>query len=292
MSFDFKESYILPAAGGAEELPVQLISCGHEIVSGTYSCNGLKRGLRRLAIWQYTLKGNGRIRVGAAEYEVPPGSCFIALVPGDHCYYLPRWQPSWEFVYVTLGGEGAIGLAEKLCCRRGAVFPVAADSSAVAAVWNIIETGRRNAFRDLYAASSSAYDFMMKLFRNDGENPAAGEDRLLTFVRNYCQNRISEPLRVDDLARAAGLSRWYFSRTFRRISGKSPARFIAELKVDYALRLLQASTDPLKVVGERCGFSDASYFCRVFKRICGVTPDGFRSGAAPVGGSPVENEKP
>ena len=278
MSFEFKESYILPAAGGAEELPVQLISCGHEIVSGTYSCNGLKRGLRRLAIWQYTLKGQGRIRVGAAEHEVPPGSCFIALVPGDHRYYLPRRQPSWEFVYVTLGGEGAIGLAEELRRRRGSVFPVAADSSAVAAAWSIIESGRRNAFRDCYAVSASAYDFVMKLFRNDGGNPASGgEDRLLTFVRNYCHNRISEPLHVDDLARAAGLSRWYFSRAFRRVSGKSPSRFVTELKVDYALRLLQASTDPLKVVGERCGFSDASYFCRVFKRVCGITPDGFRS---------------
>ena len=292
MSFDFKESYIPPAAGGAEDLPVQLISCGHEIVSGTYSWNGLKRGGRRLAIWQYTLKGQGCIRVGTAEHEVPPGSGFIALVPGDHCYYLPRRQPSWEFVYVTLGGEGAIELAEKLYRRRGAVFPVAADSSAVAAVWSIIEAGRRNAYRDCYAASSSAYDFMMKLFRDDGGNPAAGEDRLLTVVRNYCQNRISEPLHVDDLARAAGLSRWYFSRTFRRISGKSPACFIVELKMDYALRLLQASTDPLKVVGERCGFSDASYFCRVFRRVFGTTPDGFRSGTALAGGSPSGSEKP
>ncbi len=291
MSFDFKESYILPAAGGAETLPVQLISCGHEIVSGSYSCSGLKRGGRRLAIWQYTLSGEGRIRVGAAECDVPPGSCFLALVPDDHCYYLPRRQPSWGFIYVTLGGEGAIRLAEELRRRRGAVFPVAADSPAVAAVRNIIATGRRNAFRDCYTVSDLAYDFMMKLFRNDGGNFAdSGEDRLLTFIRNYCLNRISEPLRVDDLARAAGLSRWYFSRTFRRVSGKSPARFVDELKVNYALRMLQASTEPLKVVGERCGFADASYFCRVFKRVCGVTPDGFRRGAAPVDGSPVAGE--
>ena len=51
--------------------------------------------------------------------------------------------------------------------------------------------------------------------------------------------------------------------------------------MEYALRLLQTSGDPLKVVGERCGYADTGHFCRVFKSVCGITPDSFRRGESP-----------
>ena len=283
MSFYFRESYIVPNWDAPEALRTRLCSCGHEIAGPGYCCNGLKRGARRLAIWQYTLKGRGRIRIGDRERDVLPGWCFLAQVPEDHCYYLPDGQDSWEFIFVTLGGEEPAALTAELRRARGSVFPVSGDSAVVAAARKIIGDGRMNLLGDRYRTSSLAYDFMMRLFQSEdaGDGEARSEDGFLARIRNYCANHISEPLDVDDLARVAGCSRWHFSRVFKRAAGKSPHAFVVEMKMNYALRLLQTSGDPLKVVSERCGFNDASYFCKVFKSVYGITADGFRRGEIP-----------
>ena len=282
MSFAFRESYILPACGDAEPLRSLLLSCGHEKAVGEYRWSGLKRGPRELVIWQYTLKGRGCIRVDGVEYDLPPGMCFLARAPEDNCYYLPSKQPFWEFIYLTLGGAELFRLAGELRRRRGPVFRLPEDSRVVAAAWSIIEAARRNELQEPHAVSALAYDFMMRLFRPDSvEADVPDEDKMLVRIRNYCLNHIAETLDVDALARVAGYSRWHFSRLFRRVSGRSPSRFVTELRMEYALRLLQTSGDPLKVVGERCGYADTGHFCRVFRSVCGITPDSFRRGESP-----------
>ena len=282
MSFDFRESYILPACGDAEPLRALLLSCGHEKAVGDYRWSGLKRGSGELVIWQYTLKGRGRIRVDGGEHDLPPGWCFLARVPEDHCYYLPPKQPFWEFIYLTLGGAELFRLSGELRRRRGPVFRISEDSHVVAAARSILDAARRNDLQEPHSVSSLAYDFMMRLFHADSADAdAPDEDKLLVRIRNYCRNHIADPLDVAVLAHVSGYSRWHFSRLFHRVSGRSPSRFITELRMEYALRLLQTSGEPLKTVGERCGYRDTGHFCRVFKSVCGITPDSFRRGETP-----------
>lgn len=284
MSFIFRENYLLGSWGDGKLLNTRLFSCGYEIVGPGYSNSGLKRGRKPLVIWQYTLAGRGRIRLGDSEYDIPPGSCMLAMIPEDHCYFLPPGEDSWKFIYVTVGGDEPARLATALRNKCGVVFDIAEDSVTVAAAWNIIEKARLNHLGNIYESSSLAYNFMMSLLRSNEsiKDSPLSEDEMIIRVKNYCEKHIAETISVDNLAQITGYSRWHFTRLFRELYGKSPHRFIVEQRIDYALQLLQASGEPLKVIAERCGFDDASYFCKVFKSICNVTPDGFRRGEAVV----------
>src|SRR6266566_2961407 len=66
--------------------------------------------------------------------------------------------------------------------------------------------------------------------------------RHLLRAKDLADARYSEPLTVDDMARAAGLSRAHFSREFRRAFGESPHVYLLTRRLEQAAALLR-STD-------------------------------------------------
>ena len=282
MGFILAENYRVAGWRSNKKLKVHLVYCGHEIACAGYCNYGLRRNTKApMLIWQYTLKGCGRFRLGELEYDIPPGYCFLAQVPEDHCYYIPEDQPSWEFIYVCCGGAEAARLATELR-RAGSVFALAPDDPVVKTAYDIIAEARDSGLDDIYRASSLAYGFMMKLFQLNitSRAPTVLETMVLAKARNYCATHMEQPITVGDLAKEVGYSRWHFSRIFTRVYGKNPHLFIIEQKLNNALTLLKTTHNSLKTISALCGFEDTSYFCKVFKKYYGTTPDEFRHDAA------------
>ena len=82
---------------------------------------------------------------------------------------------------------------------------------------------------------------------------------------------------LGEMANLCGLSVSYFSRLFHREIGVSFINYVNKYKVDMACERLRS---PAKLhvaeLSRELGFSDASYFIRVFKKITGMTPNGYR----------------
>lgn len=97
-------------------------------------------------------------------------------------------------------------------------------------------------------------------------------DDLPTRVESYIRARISEPLRVADLARHVGLSVSAFAHAFPRQAGESPYRSILRLKIETAKRLLLDEGLTVKETASRLGYSTEFQFSRAFKRFEGTAP--------------------
>lgn len=93
---------------------------------------------------------------------------------------------------------------------------------------------------------------------------------------DHIDAHLSEPLRVRDLAQAAHLERTYFSRVFRQCLGVKPVEYIMRRRVERAKARLWGTVDPLRVIAESLGFTDAFHFSKSFKRLTGMTPTDFR----------------
>jgi AraC family transcriptional regulator of arabinose operon len=91
------------------------------------------------------------------------------------------------------------------------------------------------------------------------------------------QKHIARPLRLSTLARQANLSLSRFSHLFRQETGKSPARYLHDLRLDCALMLLYDSTLSIKEVMAAVGFNDPSHFTRDFSERHTVSPTEFRA---------------
>lgn len=95
-------------------------------------------------------------------------------------------------------------------------------------------------------------------------------------VCQYIEGQIGTKMLAPDLARRAGLSVAGFNRAFRRHVGTTPARYVLEMRVREAARLLLQTEETIEAIADECGFANRAYFSRMFKRLTGEAPAGFR----------------
>ena len=95
-------------------------------------------------------------------------------------------------------------------------------------------------------------------------------------VKQYVQDHLTEPLNIDQLAEQAKLSRFHFAHAFQRSTGISPMRYVRGARIQAARTLLLSTDLQHKAIAERVGFPDEFQFCRVFKRVTGVSPGSLR----------------
>jgi transcriptional regulator GlxA family with amidase domain len=106
-------------------------------------------------------------------------------------------------------------------------------------------------------------------------------DPRVRYVISLLEQRQAQPPSLRELARAVNLSPAHLTRLFRRETGRSPARFGRELRLDHARHLLQTSFLTVKQVMAASGWNDPSHFCRDFKRRHGHNPRTVRRSAIP-----------
>ena len=117
-----------------------------------------------------------------------------------------------------------------------------------------------------------ALEFATQLARTR-EAPAGGP---LRDVVEYLHARAAEEIRLEDVARVAGVHPAHLSRLFRARHGCSVGEYIRRLRVDLAARELAASRRPIADIAAATGFADQSHFSRVFARLTGMTPGRYR----------------
>src|SRR5690349_21512689 len=106
--------------------------------------------------------------------------------------------------------------------------------------------------------------------------------RHLLRARDLADSRYFEPLEVDDLARAAGLSKAHFSREFRRTFGESPYVYLLTRRLERAAALLR---DTDRSVAEICldvGLQGVGSFTTSFSRAYAMSPAAYRAAFPPA----------
>lgn len=81
-------------------------------------------------------------------------------------------------------------------------------------------------------------------------------------------------LALEDLATAAGLSKFHFVRCFKKATGLAPLQYHMQLRLSEARRQLRDGVHPGEVA-DALGFYDQSHFINAFRRVMGVTPNSY-----------------
>jgi YesN/AraC family two-component response regulator len=102
--------------------------------------------------------------------------------------------------------------------------------------------------------------------------------RALTFIADH----FTDALSLDDVARAARLSRYHFCRLFRQETGMTFLEYLRGVRVRRAKALLADRHLRITEVAYGVGFSDLSHFDRTFRKIVGLSPSEYRASLKPV----------
>ncbi|HEY2007186.1 MAG TPA: helix-turn-helix transcriptional regulator [Solirubrobacteraceae bacterium] len=106
--------------------------------------------------------------------------------------------------------------------------------------------------------------------------------RHLLRAKDLADARYSDPLGVDDLARAAKLSRAHFSREFRRAFGESPHSYLLTRRLERAAALLRTTDRSVADICFSVGLQSVGSFTTSFTRTYGVSPTAYRARFPPA----------
>ncbi|NOJ79008.1 AraC family transcriptional regulator [Myxococcus xanthus] len=93
---------------------------------------------------------------------------------------------------------------------------------------------------------------------------------------DYIQANYGERLRIDSLARRAGMSAAQFERRMQRIFQLSAGQFIMKTRIDAAAERLVEDAQPISAIALAVGFCDQSALSRQFKQVTGLSPRQYR----------------
>lgn len=134
------------------------------------------------------------------------------------------------------------------------------------------------------AADSLARLLLIRLARHlRGRSPGshALTSKVISRLRDYITQHLSERILVADLARQVGLSPNHFALSFTEQTGQSPHKFVLAFRVKRAAELLARSESSLAVIAHDCGFASQQHMSNAVRRYLGTTPSQLRASRRP-----------
>jgi AraC family transcriptional regulator len=118
-------------------------------------------------------------------------------------------------------------------------------------------------------------------------NETRGASRIARVLRQL-EAASAEPAALADLACTAGLSRYHFLRTFKRVTGVTPHQWVLRMRLRHAAERLALSREPITEIALDVGFDDLSNFIRSFRTEFGVSPSRYRIALGSSSSRPAE----
>jgi AraC-like DNA-binding protein len=100
-------------------------------------------------------------------------------------------------------------------------------------------------------------------------------DRRVSAAIRFIAGHYGKPISLDDAAQKAGVSPAHLSRIFCSETGASFSKHLAGQRIRRACRELSSGVRSIKELAVLCGFSNANYFSRAFKKATGITPSEY-----------------
>lgn len=95
-------------------------------------------------------------------------------------------------------------------------------------------------------------------------------------VKEFVDSHLTENYSLEQMANEFQVSVSYLSHSFKRATGHSVMQYMTQRRIGEAQTLLVTTTQPIKQIAQRMGYTDLSYFTRVFTHNVGMSPRKYR----------------
>lgn len=228
------------------------------------------------AILQYTWNGEGCLRRGGSLKTCRQGQALLMLEGDRTKYFYPEGtRGDWEFTWINC--SGAQPVVAELIRRHGDVVALDPKGETVGAMNTVARLYETKGFQDRYHSCEMLARLLCALGR---ELSGLHSDVPVRQAVDYLHDHHRRPINIKEVAAGLAVSREHFSRVFREETGRSPARYLRELRLQTATQLLTGTNMPVAAIAESSGFGSASHFCRAFKATFGRNPQSLRGETA------------
>ena len=209
------------------------------------------------------------------------------LIP-DHAWNKPDWSDRID-VLTFLFGVKQIGVS-LVRHSGGSDVPARAVKASVHGGYDVPTHSVLAALMVLAADDSkgplprllteSLLHACLRLLKTPAQQKPRKAVRTYESICLYVQENFHSPITRETVAHHFGLAPNHVSRLFRKEGFMRFNDYLNLVRVNRAKFMLQNYNMTLKEIASGCCYSDPAYFCRVFKKICKVTPTEYRSNSA------------
>lgn len=229
-------------------------------------------------IIHYITKGKGCFYAEGNKYELEAGQGFL-IVPGQQTFYQADKELPWTYLWVGFDGGNVesylkeIGLTSEkpvYRCENGKVLQEI--------VGEMLEN-QKASFSGQLLLEGLLYRFFAALAENI-EMPALSrqesENLYVKRAMEFIRNNYFEDIKVTDIADYVSVNRSYLYTLFQKSLHMSPSRYLAEIRMSQAEKLLLMTDFSIEVTARSCGYRDTLSFTRIFKEHFKMPPSQYR----------------
>lgn len=227
--------------------------------------------------FSFILKGGGFYHDGQREYRVE-APCVLTQWPDEPVRYGPggAWS-EWEELYLIYARENRPRMENALLADRSHPVWTITDPPAVrAALRALANVTAEPANPGWIERLDLACEALIMASRPLSQPIADPDLARVAAIKAEIERVYLEIASVDDLAARRGFSRSTFRRYWGAICELPPHRYLIELRLRHACRLLVETRLPIGAVADLVGFSDRLYFSRQFRQRFGQTASDYR----------------
>jgi AraC family transcriptional regulator of arabinose operon len=203
----------------------------------------------------------------------------VVLEKGCRHHYSAKESNPWSLYWFHFSGHAA-----QRCCKyllKGANEPIIRglnDMALQSHFRSLVSTITMGHSLPVFVHASSQIKVIfscINLLRQRGSRAEA--DDSMTNVTQFLRENVHKNLSLEALAELRGLSKYHFNRQYKLMNGYAPMQHFTHMKIEQACLLLEGSNMSVAEVGFQLGYEDPLYFSRVFRKVVGVSPSGYRS---------------
>lgn len=209
-----------------------------------------------------------------------------ALFSAANCWNLPTWQHDVTLISILFGKRhlgisivtGASKVVPELMAQKLSVpFPISGPLPHVLNAMVELQSGAAAPEASLMNLSNVLVRCVADVIHMPANEAVHPAQNLLDSVCVYLQNHYQYDITRDSVARQFEVSPNHLSRIFRTQGHMSFNDYLTHVRIDRGKYLLCHYNLKIEDVAGRCGYSNAAYFGRVFKRVTKSTPAGYRA---------------
>lgn len=128
-----------------------------------------------------------------------------------------------------------------------------------------------------FSSMATFYTLLGKLRKSQLLNKESTIPSKVAYARSIIEESYKNPyFSIEALSSMLGVSTAYLRREFGAYYGISPIRYLKEVRLEGAKKLLILTSDPISEVARLCGYAGISYFIQDFHKATGESPDRYR----------------
>ena len=248
-------------------LPFKLILSGITYPDPAYS---IYRKCSDLYVIEYVVEGAGTIICDGQSYHIKKGDAYILPAGSQHRYYSEKNNP-WLKKWINFSGTLCKELINVYLPSGKIHFPNTFMEDLFDEFFDYCTQNRTVDSINKFGAIVF-HRMLQRLSENSDKTPLNQAEK----VKSYIDSNIYDKLNAQQVAQKFGFSVSQLGRLFKRQYGVTVYSYILDRKLDTAKRLIKNSSVTIGEIANILNFADEHYFCNIFNKKFGMTPNRYR----------------